>query len=829
MNKYIVVLIVGLCAFVNSSFAVLIGIGTETEPYLIQSLLDFDEFAGNSDYWDDCIRLECDINLSGRTYTTAVIAPDTDNSNYYDFDGTAFTGIFDGNGHKIVNLTIDTSGTSNDYLGLFGKIGSLAEVKGLGVENCNIAGGYFSGYLGVLVGENNEGDIINCYATGSVTGGGDSLYVGGLAGMNNGGNINNCYATSNATGGNSPGGLVGNNDGGGDIKNCYATGSFTGFSDLGGFVGDNNQGHIINCFWDMETSGKMQSDGGFGRTTTQMKDSTTYIGWGDGLWTIDEGNDYPHLVWENAGGTIIDNIPERSYSGTGLETDPFIITVAEDLYCMTIQQQDWNGYFELENDIDMTGITYLPPYNFTGTFNGNGYEISNLTINEPGSPLLGLFGCLSSGSEIYNLGIGNVVITGSYYVGGLVGKNNNGNISNCYVSGSVWSDYFCVGGLVGWNIYGTISDCYTIGTVASESGSSSFGGLVGKNYKGVISNCWTTVIVTGGRWSMLFGGLVGHNDDGNINKCYAMGNVTSGGSSYAIGGLVGMNDEGIISNSYAMGSVGAFGSYISGLVGKNEYGSIRNCYATGRVTGSSYPYGPCGLVGRNYKGSVSNSFWDTETSLVTISDGGTGLSTSEMQDPNTFIDAGWDFTTPVWKMCYEPDYPRLAWECPVPPIEVWMKFTPQALNPGSGGKWVKAHFVLPAEFGIEDVDANTPAVIAPLGIESDHINVFINEDGLVEIEAAFSRSDFCSSATSDDVTEVIVIGLLNDGRNFYGTDTIRIINNKLGYVADLASYWLQADCGPPDWCDGFDLDHNGMVNFVDFALTEGCCIEVIEE
>ncbi len=173
-------------------------------------------------------------------------------------------------------------------------------------------------------------------------------------------------------------------------------------------------------------------------------------------------------------------------------------------------------------------------------------------------------------------------------------------------------------------------------------------------------------------------------------------------------------------------------------------------------------------------------------------------------------------TAPIVDMgAYEADY-----------IEVAMKLTPQALNLDSQGKWVKAHFVLPEEFLPEDVDANTPAVIAPFGIESDYINIFINDDGLVEIEAAFSRSDFCSSATSDDVTEVIVIGLLNDGWNFYGTDTIKIITKDL---AVLAYYWLESDCGPPDWCGGLDRDRDSVVNFVDFALFDGCCIEVIEE
>ncbi|MHC4088247.1 MAG: lectin like domain-containing protein [Planctomycetota bacterium] len=162
-------------------------------------------------------------------------------------------------------------------------------------------------------------------------------------------------------------------------------------------------------------------------------------------------------------------------------------------------------------------------------------------------------------------------------------------------------------------------------------------------------------------------------------------------------------------------------------------------------------------------------------------------------------------------------------------IEAAMKFTPSALNLNNQGKWLKAHLVLPEGFSPNDVDTNTPAVIAPLGIESDHMNVFINEDDLVEIEATFSRSNFCGSATSDDDTEVIVIGLLKSGQNFYGTDTIKIIDRNFEYLTIFVSDWLETNCNSPDWCTGLDRDQNSVVNFVDFALFDGCCIEVVSD
>ncbi|MHC4574299.1 MAG: S8 family serine peptidase [Planctomycetota bacterium] len=165
----------------------------------------------------------------------------------------------------------------------------------------------------------------------------------------------------------------------------------------------------------------------------------------------------------------------------------------------------------------------------------------------------------------------------------------------------------------------------------------------------------------------------------------------------------------------------------------------------------------------------------------------------------------------------------------VPPVEVSMKLTPRALNVGSKGNWIKAHFVMPQVFEVNDIDANTPATLEPLGITSDYINVFINESGFVEVKAAFERSAFCDSGVSDEVIEVTGTGLLTSGQPFCGTDTIRIIKNNFQYLALLASHWLETGCGQPDWCNGLDVDQNSTVDFVDFAMFDGCCIQIITE
>jgi hypothetical protein len=162
-------------------------------------------------------------------------------------------------------------------------------------------------------------------------------------------------------------------------------------------------------------------------------------------------------------------------------------------------------------------------------------------------------------------------------------------------------------------------------------------------------------------------------------------------------------------------------------------------------------------------------------------------------------------------------------------VEAPMKFTPQTLNPGSGGRWVKVHFVLPEAFGVEDVDANRPAVISPVGVSSDWINVFVNEEELVEVEAAFGRAAFCAEVPAERTLDVTGILCGTSGQSFYGTDTVKITNHVFEYLSGLASYWLEESCGQPDWCGGADLDEDSVVDFTDFVQFEGCCIEVVAE
>jgi len=383
-----------------------------------------------------------------------------------------------------------------------------------------------------------------------------------------------------------------------------------------------------------------------------------------------------------------------------------------DWYDLDAIRNNLGGHHILINDLDSTTAGYaelasptanggrgwqpigtcLPPNDFrglTGTFDGQGYEIRDLFINRPDEDLVGLFGVVNAGifrvgGVVKDIGVVNVTVTGNSLVGGLVGINVAGTVSNSYSSGNVTGER-SVGGLVGEN-HGTVSNSYSTSGVTgyedvvgglvgygagavsnsystgSVTGDRGVGGLEGWNY-GTVSNSYSTGRVTGG---VGVGGLAGENLlMGTVSNSYSTGNVSGNED---VGGLVGTNIMGSVSSSYSSGNVTGDVN-VGGLVGENKFeGTVSNSYSTGSVTGN-WPVG--GLVGFNDEGTVSNSFWDTETSGQATSAGGTGKTTAEMQDIATFSGAEWDIITVApgqtndaytWNIIDKQTYPLLSWE-----------------------------------------------------------------------------------------------------------------------------------------------------------------------
>jgi len=342
-------------------------------------------------------------------------------------------------------------------------------------------------------------------------------------------------------------------------------------------------------------------------------------------------------------------------------------------YDLDAIREDMSGSYALMNDLDSTTAGYAElagmtanegkgwepigtgafdhldqeePYTrlepFTGTFDGQGYEIGDLFINRPEEYAVGLFGVLDDGGVIRDIGVVNVAVTGGLGVGGLVGGNLYGS---------------------------TVTGAYATGNVTGVMG---VGGLVGGNgYAAIVSNSYSTAGVSGDEG---VGGLAGFNAfDATINGAFASGNVTGG---WAIGGLVGVNEEGNVSDSHSWGNVSGIGN-AGGLAGWNS-GTVNTSYASGNVTGEAYVGG---LVGQTYQGAVSNSFWDVDASGVEASSGGTGKTTTEMRDISTFtntatvgLDESWNIVavTPghidfayTWNIVDGQTYPFLASEQPV--------------------------------------------------------------------------------------------------------------------------------------------------------------------
>ena len=360
-------------------------------------------------------------------------------------------------------------------------------------------------------------------------------------------------------------------------------------------------------------------------------------------------NVQPDEIWDGS-------IAEGFAGGTGTEADPYLISNGAELAYLAQQTNSGisyqGSYFALTNDIYLNDTTDweswgndTAPANewtaigtesspFSGSFDGNGFAVHGVYINEPEAYYQGLFGYISRRSDITDLGASESYIVGFSYIGGMVGYNAEGIVTNCYNTGNVSSFYNendefhsggCgIGGVVGFN-EGDVTNCYNTGMVRM-SGSCEYiewdvgaGGVVGDNFfGGRVINCYNTGSVTGGSY---VGGVVGQNYNSDVINCYNTGNVTGLGSvgdedhsGHWVGGVVGANVEdgwgGAVVNCYNSGSVTGESS-VGGVVGAMfgcDYAYAENCYNTGSVSGEEYVGG---VVGANNIACFINNCYNT--------------------------------------------------------------------------------------------------------------------------------------------------------------------------------------------------------------------------
>ena len=204
----------------------------------------------------------------------------------------------------------------------------------------------------------------------------------------------------------------------------------------------------------------------------------------------------------------------------------------------------------LTADIDLTGKNWTPigtsfSNKYTGTFDGGGHTIKGLTVTT-NDQFVGLFGSIGNAGTVKNVMMEDVQITSnrsSGFAGGVAGYSD-GTIENCSVSGSVSGTVY-VGGVVGAQWEGSITGCSSSATV---KGMVHVGGVVGQTNGGAtLTACYATGNVTleiDPKKNIAGGGLVGMNAGSSLLACYATGNVTSTGSSTGyvhIGGFLGNN------------------------------------------------------------------------------------------------------------------------------------------------------------------------------------------------------------------------------------------------------------------------------------------------
>ena len=289
---------------------------------------------------------------------------------------------------------------------------------------------------------------------------------------------------------------------------------------------------------------------------------------------------------------------------------------------------NWNGGLGFD-PIGSTGSLWAP---FTGTFDGKGFNITGLYINRPLKDYVGLFAADIGTAVIRNVGLINVNITGQRYVGGLIGHNLNGSVTNSYSTGAITGNRQ-VGGLIGYNTNGSVINCHAEGSVActgddvggligrndgynktnpnlinnsyaysNVTGSQNTGGLIGYNFQGFVDQSYSSGTVNG-EWSV--GGLIGTNSvDSSIIDSYSSSTVNGGGD---VGGLIGFSSGTYVGGSYATGNVTSIGGHVGGLIGGTEIGSttVTECYAEGSVTGGAYVGG---LIGDHLGAPVNNCY-----------------------------------------------------------------------------------------------------------------------------------------------------------------------------------------------------------------------------
>ena len=473
---------------------------TQTETYTVDSGSDLAWLAGivngtlpesrtvtQDDFAGKTFVLTKDIDLNGKEWTPISMSTNL-------AGGETFRGTFDGQGHTIYGLTVN----QKDAAGLFGYI-YAATIKNVTVNGASINSNHYAGGIVAWI-LNTKGNIQvpaiieNCHVVNStITSAAEELVngewdngdkVGGLVGYACFGDAN--YPTINN---------------GAGIKNCSVENTTVkAYRDFGGLVGYASYVAIENCSVENVT---LEQD--LTHDYKAPNTPTTYgelIGRNDGGNTID-GNDYNNYVTYGVSKDTEGNY--HIYNAAGLQW------VTEQVNTMEYYVNQAANIFDgktvyIENNIDLGGAEWRPigdyafsRTSFNGVFDGKNHTISNFKVTEPvewtekvSEASYGFFGNVKG--TIKNLTIENatVIPEGGRYSAALVGRlHNGGRVENCHVvNSSATISHWQVGGLVGQNNNGNISGCSVVGSTIT--GKAAVGAIVGMDMTAgehTIENC----------------------------------------------------------------------------------------------------------------------------------------------------------------------------------------------------------------------------------------------------------------------------------------------------------------------------------------------------
>lgn len=273
--------------------------------------------------------------------------------------------------------------------------------------------------------------------------------------------------------------------------------------------------------------------------------------------------------------------------GDGSFGYPYLINTPKQLaqlaYRVNNGEKFTGVYFEQTRNLYLGGNEWTPigtsTNYFSGHYNGMGYIIYNLTISN-GSSYQGLFGYIRGESaikrsEIQNIGLVETNINAtSFYIGGIIGRGQEVNISSCFNLGNITTADSTIGGIIGYTVHCKIRDCYNRGNITGKSG---VGGIVGgfangttdEEYQNILYRCYNTGEINATSTSMCTGGGItgGTGASTTITNTFSTGEVKYG-NNYKVGGIIGnLNSR---NNYYGYNYYGGSCTLTQGIGGETD-------------------------------------------------------------------------------------------------------------------------------------------------------------------------------------------------------------------------------------------------------------------